>query len=218
MTLHADADLVVVDKPAGMPSAPTRRAAAATAAEIVRSQRRASGVAAADVHVVHRLDVPTSGVLVFACNAVAAAALGEQFASGTVDKTYVAVVDAPVAAPEGRIDAPLTSVRGHAHVAPDGRTALTEWRRVGTTTAGTLLAVTPRSGRLHQIRAHLAHAGMPIVGDVAYRGTKADRLHLHAHRIAFVHPVSGLPLVVESPLPAVFQVVPSPEELHGSDP
>jgi tRNA pseudouridine65 synthase len=166
----------------------------------------------ARVFPVHRLDRATSGVLLFALDGEGAAAVGKMFAAGEVHKTYVAlvrgvppeeiIIDHPVPKAEQgpRVDA-VTEVRRLCVTEPlgpdDRRYAIVEAR--------------PRTGRLHQIRRHLRHAGHPIVGDVNYgqgdinRFFRASfglhRLALHAQALAFEHPFTGETLTIHAPLP-----------------
>ena len=177
-------------------------AATGTALEVLRTQLRRGTAERDPLFVVHRLDAATSGVLLFARSQVAAAALGDLFQRGAVDKEYVAIVAGPVATERGSIAAPLIASAGRAAVAPSGRAATTDWQVRATTPQGVALSVTPRTGRMHQIRVHLAHIGMPIVGDVAYGGPAAARLFLHAHCLRFRHPFAPETVTIESPLPA----------------
>lgn len=199
--LHEDDLLIAIDKPPRMPSAPTRQAAAGTALEILRRQLRDAGADSAALFLVHRLDAGTSGVLVFARTEAAAAALGREFEAGRVDKEYLAVVAGCPGQASGRIEAPLTRIAGGAVVASDGREAITDWEQLGPAGAGTLLLVRPRTGRMHQIRAHLAAIGHPIVGDPGYGGPAWSRLLLHARRIALRHPLTQQEITLESPPP-----------------
>jgi 23S rRNA pseudouridine1911/1915/1917 synthase len=199
--LYEDEQMIAIDKPPRMPSAPTRQAAAGTALETLRQQLRAAGEGCPALFLVHRLDAGTSGVLVFARTDAAAAALGREFEAGTVEKEYLAVVTGCPEQEHGRIEVPLKSIAGRAVVASDGRVAITDWERLGPAGAGTLLRVRPRTGRMHQIRAHLAAIGHPIVGDPGYGGPAGSRLLLHAHRIGLQHPLSQDELTIESPPP-----------------
>lgn len=206
--LYEDAHLIAIDKPAGMPSTPTRQAAAGTALEELRQHMRRSAEVRIELHPVHRLDTLTSGVLLFAKDASTAAHAGEQFATGAVTKNYVAIVRGAPAARAGTILAPLRREAGRAVVGEDGKPAQTDWCVIGFAGPGTVLRVTPHTGRMHQIRAHLAHVGHPILGDVKYGGPPAERLLLHAARIALTHPGTGVPLAIECPVP--FASTPAP--------
>lgn len=189
--LYEDEAMVAVDKPAGMPSAPTRQAARGTAQCELATILRARSGRAAPLFVVHRLDAGTSGVLVFARTRAAAAALSAAFAAGGAQKRYLARVGVVPPAVDGEITAPLATRGGRSVVAPGGRPARTAWQVVGTLPDGALLAVAPHQGRRHQIRAHLAAAGMPILGDRRYGGRPAPRLMLHAETLTLPASAGG---------------------------
>jgi 23S rRNA pseudouridine1911/1915/1917 synthase len=189
--LHEDAELVAIDKPAGMPSAPTRTAAAGTALTTLEAQLRARDGRPTRLAVVHRLDAGTSGVLLFAKTRTAAAALGAAFAEGRIEKEYLARVASAPAAPHGRIDLALASHGRRAHVSASGRAARTDWEIAGGDAYGTWLRLWPHTGRMHQLRVHLQAIGHPIAGDRAYGGPPAPRLMLHAARLVLPHPRTG---------------------------
>ncbi|MDX2167031.1 MAG: RluA family pseudouridine synthase [Deltaproteobacteria bacterium] len=191
--LHEDAALIAIDKPVGMPSAPTAQAAAGSAQTVLEAQ---IGVR---LFVVHRLDAATSGVLVFARTRTAAAALSQAFADQQVGKRYLALVAASPAAERGEIDQALGSARGRATLDPAGRAARTSWAVAERRADATLLAVEPHTGRMHQIRAHLASAGMPIIGDRLYGGRTAPRLMLHAAEVRLPLPSGELVIRSDSP-------------------
>lgn len=199
--LHADALLVVLDKPAGLLSVPGKGPALADCLEA-----RARSLWP-DALTVHRLDLATSGVCVVARGAVAHRVLSMQFARRHTTKTYEALVRGRVWADTGRIDLPLRAdwpnrprqmvdpVRGKPAV-----TAFSAMERSGDTTR---LRLTPVTGRSHQLRLHLLALGHPILGDPIYGGgtAEAPRLMLHATRLAFRHPADGRPVAFDSPAP-----------------
>jgi RluA family pseudouridine synthase len=199
--LHEDADLVAIDKPAGMPSAPTRTAARGTAQTTLVAELRARDGRPTRLFVVHRLDAGTSGVLVFAKTRAAAATLGKAFADGAVEKTYVARVATAPTAGAGTIDLALATAGRKSVVDPKGRPARTGWERVAADARGALLRLRPETGRMHQLRAHLAAIGHPIKGDRLYGGPPAARLMLHAERLVVPHPRSGEPLALMAACP-----------------
>lgn len=163
--------------------------------------------------IVHRLDRGTSGVLLVARTDAAHRALAEQFASRTIEKTYIALVQGCVAAESGRIDKPIARdpVRRTRMTArlEHGREAHTEWRVRQRLERFTLLEVKIGTGRTHQIRAHLASIGHPVAGDKLYGARPfpalEDRVFLHAWKIAFMSPAAGERVTVESPLPEELQ-------------
>lgn len=202
--VFADADVVVVDKPAGMPSVPARTPDDPPAVAVVL---RAEWGA---LEAVHRLDRDTSGLLVLARTPAARAALGRAFESRQVAKRYLAVVVGRVAAAGGTLHLPLADdpVRPPAkRVDPIlGRRATTRWQVLAQCDDDlrSLVALEPVTGRSHQLRVHLAWLGHPIVGDRLYGprgGPAAAPLALHAAAIAFPHPEDGRAVRLES-LPA----------------
>lgn len=200
--LFADEHLVAIDKPAGMASLPGRNSASDSAIVLLARQLRAGEPSGAPLLPVHRLDLPTSGILMFARSRLAASALGDAFAANVVTKTYMAIVDGCPHPTTGIVDAPLRKVGNRTVLARDGQQAITEWSVAEAGGARSLVEVRPRTGRMHQIRVHLASIGHPVVGDAKYGGSEGPRLMLHARRLQLVHPATGQPLEIESPLPA----------------
>ncbi len=172
--------MIVIDKPVGMPTAPTRQGAAGTALTELTAQLQRRDGRRTRLWVVHRLDAATSGVLAFATTPATAATLSEAFRLRAVRKQYLAVVTGVPVATAGVVDQALRTVAGRARLDGAGRPARTVWRVRERRGAETLLEVEPESGRLHQIRAHLAAIGHPIVGDRLYGGAPAPRLMLQA--------------------------------------
>jgi 23S rRNA pseudouridine1911/1915/1917 synthase len=207
--LHEDADVIVVLKAQGLLTVATERERETTAQaylnEYLGALRRADRV-----HVVHRLDRETSGILVFAKNFHARERLKEQFAAHSVERVYVAVV-------EGAIDPPQGTIRSHLFERPDlkmvsveprpnAKLAVTHYRTVKTTGKFSMLEVTLETGRKNQIRAHLSEAGHPVIGDRMYDATTnpIGRLGLHAKLLGFVHPTSEEKMTFTTPLPSSF--------------
>ncbi|HEX6362698.1 MAG TPA: RluA family pseudouridine synthase [Albitalea sp.] len=199
--LYADEALVAVDKPAGLLSVPGRGAdkldCAAARVQALHP----------DALVVHRLDMATSGVLVMARGPQAQRRLGLAFARREVQKRYVAVVHGRPQGEAGEIDLPLAADwprRPRQQVdLVHGKPSLTRWRLLAVdAAAGTSrLALEPVTGRSHQLRVHLLAIGHPIVGDALYGEPGDGRLRLHAAQLAFAHPVTGMPVRVESAVP-----------------
>ncbi|MEY8875874.1 MAG: RluA family pseudouridine synthase, partial [Leptothrix sp. (in: b-proteobacteria)] len=168
-----------------------------------------------DALIVHRLDMSTSGLMVFARGLAAQRRLSQAFERREVDKTYVAVVAGQLEAASGSIDLPLGCDwpnRPRQQVdAVRGRPALTHWLRVDTDTGPQAEADTSRvelhpvTGRSHQLRVHLAAIGHPILGDALYASDAvralAPRLLLHASQLVLPHPVSGERLPFNDPAP-----------------
>jgi 23S rRNA pseudouridine1911/1915/1917 synthase len=157
--------------------------------------------------IVHRLDKGTSGVLLVARDDAAHQALAAQFSGRSVEKTYLALVHGRVRQEEGRITLPIARdpVRRTRMTTKlgTGRSALTEYRVLQRLDKFTYLEVRIGTGRTHQIRVHLASIGHPVAGDRLYGAppSEAERIFLHAHRIAFTSPATGERVTVEAPLP-----------------
>jgi len=207
--VYEDEDVIVVDKPAGLLTVATERERARTVYAYLTAHAR-TRKPPARIFVVHRLDRPASGLLVFATSAAAKRTLQAQFAAHTVERTYLAVVEGRVARPEGTItsrildDAP--GLVRETHDPGRGRAAVTRWRVRRTGARHTLLEVRLETGRRNQIRVHLAGLRHPIAGDAGY-GSRTDpfgRLALHAHVLGFDHPRTGARLRFVSPAPAAF--------------
>lgn len=199
--LYEDDCLIAVDKPAGMPSAPTRTAATGSAQDALARQLRQRDGRSEPLWAVHRLDTETSGVLLFAKRRTAAARLSAAFRDRDVDKRYLALVAGHPATNGDCIALPLRGDGRLARVAPDGKPARTDWQVRRRNDATTLLAVHPHTGRMHQIRVHLQAIGHPVVGDRRYGGPAAARLMLHAERIDFPHPTDGRRIEIRSAPP-----------------
>ena len=214
--VHADAHLVVADKPAGMPSHPLKPGEIGTAANALvgRFPELASvGPARREGGLVHRLDTDTSGLLLAARTDAAHSLLRAQFAGRTVEKGYLALVAGELHA-GGEIDVPLAhdphdSRKVRAASDPEwaeahgARPASTRFVPVARRAGFTLLDVEIATGVLHQIRAHLAFIGHPLAGDALYGGPALPGLarhFLHANRLGFAHPDGGHPRF-DSPLP-----------------
>jgi 23S rRNA pseudouridine1911/1915/1917 synthase len=164
--------------------------------------------------IVHRLDKETSGVLLVALTDAAHRLLAAQFASRKVDKVYLALVHGAVPREHGRVDSPIERDplrRTRMTTRPGrGRTAITEYRVLRRFQRFTLLEVRIHTGRTHQIRVHLSSLGHPVAGDRLYGAPPLPGLpgfFLHAHRIGFTSPATGLPVVVESPLPPSLETI-----------
>jgi len=205
--LYADADLVAVDKPAGVPAQPTLTSDRGTLPDLV------AALLGAPVTLVHRLDRETSGVTVLARTPAAAAALAEAFRIGGPVKTYLALCARAPSPKEGRVDAPLgkdPARAGLRRVDPSGDAAATGYRTLREGAGAALVEARPETGRTHQIRVHLAHLGAPLLGDARYGGPRrvgevaVPRVMLHAQRLELAHPSTGARLALEAPVPEDF--------------
>lgn len=215
--LHRDDDLLVIDKPAGLVVHPGHGHPDGTLVDALR----AGGVplAGGEDHrrgIVHRLDKDTSGTMLVACSEDAFTGLVAALRDRTVTRSYVALVDGTLPAPSGTIDVPLgRDPRDRTRFAADadGRHAVTHFavQATGQRPDGRpvqLVACRLETGRTHQIRVHLAHAGTRVSGDTSYGASAAgaaslglERPFLHALHLRLVHPVTGHDLGVEAPLP-----------------
>ena len=207
--LHEDDDVLVVLKSHGLLTVATERERETTAQAHLNVYLKQKGEDR--VHVVHRLDRETSGVLVFAKNFEAREALKEQFAAHSVDRVYVAVV-------EGALDPPRGTFRSHllegkdlrmksVHAHPDAKLAVTHYRTIESNGRWSMLELRLETGRKNQIRAHLSEAGHPVAGDQLYGSGQnpIGRLALHAKILGFDHPTTGKRLTFTAPVPKSFR-------------
>ena len=187
--IYRDDALLVVNKPAGLLAVPGRGAEKQDCVS-ARLQQQFP-----DALIVHRLDMATSGLLLFARGAEIQRRLSQIFREREVAKRYVAVVTGRVQPETGVIDLPLLAdwpnrpkqKIDHA----SGKPALTRYRVLNHDGNTTCLELEPVTGRTHQLRVHLAAIGHPIIGDALYGGLAAQRLMLHACALRFAHPCDG---------------------------
>jgi 23S rRNA pseudouridine1911/1915/1917 synthase len=217
--LHEDEHVLVIDKPAGLLSVPAAPGAGPEDTALGRVQDYARRLKPRGGHAerVHRLDRDTSGALAFALTREARAGLIQSFRDHRIERRYLAIVAGEPAVGSGTIDAPLREawVSGRRGVAAPGeaaREARTHFRVLERLSGHALVELSLETGRQHQVRAHLAHIGAPVLGDPVYgrpaRGRPlARRPMLHAARLAFSHPVTGVRIAAISPLPADFERV-----------
>ncbi len=212
--LYQDDDLVAVNKPQGMPVHPVAMAdRQPTVVTALLAVAPLAGGPANRPGVVHRLDAPTTGVLVLASNEHAHRSLAEQFRQRTVDKTYLAVVEGTLDADEGTVEGRIgrdPHRPWRMAVSPAGRSATTHITVLRRADDRTLLAVHPHTGRTHQIRVHLAAIGHPVLGDRVY-GAGEGLFFLHAWRLGITHPRTGKRLLLEAPPPEAFAPWLAPE-------
>lgn len=207
-----DEHLLVVSKPAGLVvhPAPGHPAGTLVNALLARAGRPAGG-AGERPGIVHRLDAGTSGLIVVAKSEAAYRRLVEMMSEHLVERTYLALVEGSPATDTATVDAPVGRSPRHRKkmaVVAGGRPALTRFEVIGRFGEAALLEVRPETGRTHQIRVHLAAAGHPVVGDRVYGRSRSlaarlglDRPFLHAATLSFEHPVTGLRMDLQDPLP-----------------
>ena len=203
MVIHEDKDLYVLNKPSGF----AVQGGTKTHTHLDGLLMGLGVELGERPLLVHRLDRDTSGVIVIAKRRAVASALGKMFATRVVKKTYWAVVKGIPSPAQGRIDVALIKARSEdgdrmraskAGEEEDEQQAVTQYAVLGKHDGFSWLSLKPQTGRQHQLRAHTAHIGTPILGDNKYGGDVdvpegiANRLHLHARRIVFPHPREGI--------------------------
>ena len=226
MVIHEDEHVIALNKPAGL-SSQGGRIQAHTLDELLWAFATAGGNRP---RLVHRLDRDTSGVILTARTKPAAGFLGKALMSKRFRKTYLAIVAPGAPQPKGGvIEAPLRRemqgreayMRTCAPDHPDAEAAVTRYRTLAATPEAALVECSPQTGRMHQLRVHLASIGRPIAGDARYGGAltlggqAVPRLMLHAASLSFPHP-SGANLRVDAPPPHDFETVAKSLELMGT--
>jgi 23S rRNA pseudouridine1911/1915/1917 synthase len=205
--VHLDEALAVVDKPAGLVVHPAPSHSGPTLVEELADILGGGGDPERP-GIVHRLDKGTSGLLVVARDDQAHAALQEQVQRREVERVYLALAGGRLGSRTGTIDAPIGRASRQRHrMAVSGaasRQARTHFTVLELLSLESYLEARLETGRTHQIRAHFAAIGHPLTGDVTYGGARRydlRRQFLHAHRLAFDHPLSGERMSFQSPLP-----------------
>jgi 23S rRNA pseudouridine1911/1915/1917 synthase len=223
--VHADRDLVIVDKPAGMLSVPDESGTKGTLADFTRALLRALGRGQdTALSVVHRLDRDTSGLIVLARTAEAKRRLAAQFRAHDIERVYHAIAHGDVEAT--RVETMLVADRGdglrgsfghfrrpRGSVPADAKRAVTHVEGIAVLAGATLVACRLETGRQHQIRIHLSELGHPLVGESVYirdyagPRIKSSRAMLHAQALGFVHPRSGERVLFRRDAPEDFQAM-----------
>ena len=213
--IYHDQDLIVIDKPAGMPTQPTPARYQGTVfselQNLLRQKHRKD--LRPSIGMVQRLDRDTSGVMVFSIHKRAHKKLTEQFRNHDIGKTYWALIQGRPLQDQGVIKSSLAKRRSTnlmVSVDKGGKAAETRYRLLSSTGAASLVEVELVTGRSHQIRVHFSEAGHPLLGDVAYGGPAVlddiprARQMLHARQLTFCHPVTGRTMDFNAELPADF--------------
>lgn len=216
--VYDDPHVVVIDKPAGISSVPYEERETGTAMDLIRGAWRRMGKPATSVplHVVHRIDRATSGLLAFAKTKRAELGLAAQLRAHTMERMYICAAHGVVT--PGRIESNLIAdrgdgLRGSTSHAGQGKRAVTHVSVRQALRGATLCEVRLETGKTHQIRIHLAESGHPLVGETVYvrdypgPWITSPRMLLHAATLGFVHPVSGERISLSSPLPDDFTSV-----------
>lgn len=200
--LYSDEQMVVVNKPSGLLSVPGRGPDKAECV-VMRLQS-----AFPTVRVVHRLDCHTSGLMVLALTVDAHRELSRQFHDREIEKGYLARVEGVLEKDSGEVNLPLMTDwpnRPRQMISEEGKQAHTRWHCLQRENETSWVALTPITGRTHQLRVHMMAIGHPIVGDRLYATGKAldrsDRLLLHAERLAITQPLTGERLEFKSECP-----------------
>jgi tRNA pseudouridine32 synthase / 23S rRNA pseudouridine746 synthase len=199
--LYEDAQLLVMDKPAGLLSVPgkleNRQDCLITRLQAARW----------DALLVHRLDCDTSGVILFARTKQAQGFLGQEFEQRRAQKTYIARLHGVMAEDSGTVDLPIGSdwdYRPRQKVTPDGRPAQTDWQVIERSDTETRVRLTPHTGRSHQLRVHMLALGHPIIGDQIYAPetcAQYPRLMLYAETLSLHHPSTKARVSFTAPAP-----------------
>lgn len=231
--LHEDADVLAVDKPAGLAAHPGTGITGATLVEMARAYLKVpADLPPAEFRPspAHRLDRETSGIVLVAKTRQAMVRLGETFTSGEgVEKTYLALAKGKMPRESGRIDLPLSeheqTARSKAVRGVNFQEAVTRWKVLASMKEASLLAVTIETGRTHQIRRHLQAVGHPVAGDARYGDFAFNRaarqrwglrrMFLHAWRLALPHPATGARLALEARLPPELEDALARANLHA---
>jgi 23S rRNA pseudouridine1911/1915/1917 synthase len=212
---YEDGSMLIIDKPAGMVVHPSAGHERGTLVHALVGRAQTEGQPLGSIAgverpgIVHRLDKDTSGLLLVAKSDAAQASLMAQFGQRSIEKEYLALVRGEPSAPRGRVEAPVgrdPRNRQRMAVVSGGRDAVTDYAVLRAAGGYALLALHPRTGRTHQIRAHLAYLRLPIAGDLRYGGGigpgDLHRQFLHASRIALQRPMDGRRVDAWSELPA----------------
>ena len=199
--LFLDDQIVVINKPSGLLSVPG-----------LHNKDSAYGRLAAELgelHIVHRLDRDTSGIIVYARNKAALTFIQQQFEKQTTRKVYESLVNGIVKGNQGCINMPIIvdwpnrPLQKISHT--EGRYALTRWRKLGVENGNTRVELYPKTGRSHQLRLHMQQIGHPMVGDPFYSRNydeqKTPIMCLHARELDFTHPTTGERMAFVCPPP-----------------
>lgn len=203
--VHEDDFCLVAMKPAGMPVHPSEPGQGGTLDHAVAYYYETTGQHCRLRHI-HRLDNDTTGLVLYAKNEFAQQVLDEAMRRKAIRRTYLAVAQGRLDPPAGVIDRPIGKDRHNAkrrRVSPRGAPARTRYRTLEQAPGAALVELELDTGRTHQIRVHMQHAGAPLVGDSLYGGSARlfNRQALHGYKLEFDHPWSGEPIELSTPLP-----------------
>ncbi|MEW9700150.1 RluA family pseudouridine synthase [Paenibacillus sp. SI8] len=203
---YEDEFCLVVNKPAGMSIHPAEAGQSGTLASAVAYYFASTGQACGIRHI-HRLDQDTTGAVLYAKNEWAHILLDEAMRDKRIDRRYAGLAQGTFRASQGTFGAPIGRDRHHSgkrRVTPTGDPAVTHYHVVRQMRGAAHIELKLETGRTHQIRVHLSHAGHPLIGDTLYGGSAAllNRQALHGERLLFDHPVTGEQITAHAPWPA----------------
>lgn len=209
--LYEDEDLMVVDKQAGIPIHPSRLNNTETLANAVANYLTDKGIDPV-FHCINRLDKDTSGLTIIAKNMYAASLLSEMIRIRTIRRDYLAICEGIFRNKQGSVCAPITRngtsmIRYVDH--ENGEYAETDYQVTGEGNGLSLVKLTLKTGKTHQIRVHMKHIGHPLIGDRLYNPDNRimERQALHAQKLTFTHPVTGMNISITSDIPADMESV-----------
>ena len=205
--LYEDEDILAVNKSGNMPTHPSIKHHGDTLANGVMYYYKDTSFT---FRAITRLDRETSGIVLIAKNQLSAKKLSEQMQAGKILKEYTAITQNKPNPESGIIDKPIKRANDTLilrSIAPDGKSAITEYKVAGEKNGFYFISLKPKTGRTHQIRVHLASINCPIYADGLY-GTeiKNERCRLHCSKITFAHPSNGKAITISAPLPKDFEV------------
>ena len=205
--IFEDEDILVLNKPAGMPIHPSQNNYDNTLANAVAYYYESKNVPFI-FRCTNRLDRDTTGLTVLAKNMVSANLLSEMVRNRTMHREYLAIVDGVIPDSKGTVTAPIArtadSTIERCVDFEHGESAVTHYQKLETSENNTLLLLALDTGRTHQIRVHMKHLGYPLIGDFLYNPDTRliSRQALHSYRLSFLHPIKGATLSFTAPLPS----------------
>jgi len=209
--IFEDQHIIAINKPANMVTHPTCYHSFGTLANGVAFYFKSLELSI-PVRPVIRLDKDTSGLIIFAKNAMIQQNIIDQMVHGNVKKTYIALVEGQPNPEEGTIDAPIARLPGSIitrHVSSNGASAMTHYKIAKKLIGYSMLELQPKTGRTHQIRVHMQHIGNPILGDTLYgRSSRLiERQALHAYRYDFQLAINNTKISIKCPLPRDIKIL-----------
>ncbi len=206
--IYEDIDVVVFEKPAGILSYPIKNERTMSAIQIIRRKWKSDQRSNQNLYLIHRLDLETSGLMVFAKTTLARRSLTDQFHEHSVVRGYIAATEGTPNPSQGAIRTMLgRRSSGRRGVTTHGKLGITNYVVRKSSGKRALVYCSLHTGRTHQVRIHMAHLGTPVVGDPVYGKRKGGRMLLHAHVLGFLHPRGNAPHLFLSSLPEEFKRV-----------